>query len=203
MLVKGNIEIVVAFRANIHVFVFTSTCNNLFSTRIIHLIHTFDFVIKLNCATQGMVHGLYKWVIWWIRKHLVVTLALGWWPRQGVARLQAKRGSQEWKEVWGNEPSHPQGSSHLGSWSPNGLPNVQRTIVGVKTQWIEKLFISLESYWNVDMGSHDPFGHLKHKLWLKERLGIKLTVWLPTTKSRELTRFYYVQMACDILLKSF
>jgi len=26
------------------------------------------------------------------------------------------------------------------------------------------------------MGSHDPFGHLKHKLWLKERTGVKLTI---------------------------
>jgi hypothetical protein len=39
------------------------------------------------------------------------------------------------------------------------------------------------------MGSHDPFGHLKHKLWPKERSGVKLAVWLPTIKSRELTRF--------------
>jgi hypothetical protein len=27
----------------------------------------------------------------------------------------------------------------------------QRTMVGVKTQWIEDLFISLESYWNLDV----------------------------------------------------
>jgi hypothetical protein len=26
------------------------------------------------------------------------------------------------------------------------------------------------------MGSQDPFGHLQHKLWPKERLGVKLTV---------------------------
>jgi hypothetical protein len=32
------------------------------------------------------------------------------------------------------------------------------------------------------MGSHDPFGHLKHKLWPKEKLGIKLAIWLLTTK---------------------
>ncbi len=25
------------------------------------------------------------------------------------------------------------------------------------------------------MGLHDPFGHLKHKLWPKEGLGVKLT----------------------------
>jgi len=23
------------------------------------------------------------------------------------------------------------------------------------------------------MGSHEPFGHLQHKLWQKERLGVK------------------------------
>jgi hypothetical protein len=26
------------------------------------------------------------------------------------------------------------------------------------------------------MGSHDPFGHLKHKLWPKEGLGVKLSI---------------------------
>jgi len=29
------------------------------------------------------------------------------------------------------------------------------------------------------MGLHHPFGHLKHKLWSKERSRIKLAVWLP------------------------
>jgi hypothetical protein len=36
------------------------------------------------------------------------------------------------------------------------------------------------------MGSHDPFGHLKYKLWPKEGLGVELAIWLPTIKSREL-----------------
>jgi hypothetical protein len=40
-----------------------------------------------------------------------------------------------------------------------------------------------------NMGLHHPFGHLKHKLWPKERPRVKLVVWFPTTKSRELTRF--------------
>jgi len=35
------------------------------------------------------------------------------------------------------------------------------------------------------MGSHDPFGHFKHKLWPKERSGVKLTIWLPTIKSQD------------------
>jgi hypothetical protein len=53
------------------------------------------------------------------------------------------------------------------------------------------------------MGSHDPFRHLKHKLWPKERPGVKLVVWLSTTKSQKSTRFTCVQVACNILLESF
>jgi hypothetical protein len=52
------------------------------------------------------------------------------------------------------------------------------------------------------MGSHDPFGRLKHKLWLKERLGVELAIWLPTIKSQESTRFPFVQVACHIPLES-
>jgi hypothetical protein len=52
------------------------------------------------------------------------------------------------------------------------------------------------------MGSRDPFGHLKHKLWSKERPGVKLAVWFPTTKSQELPRFPYVQVACHIMLEN-
>jgi hypothetical protein len=51
------------------------------------------------------------------------------------------------------------------------------------------------------MGSHDPFGHLKHKLWPKEGLEVKLAIWFLTTKSWELTQFPCVQMACDISLE--
>jgi hypothetical protein len=35
------------------------------------------------------------------------------------------------------------------------------------------------------MGSHDPFGWLKHKLWPKEGSGFKLSIWLLTTKNQE------------------
>jgi hypothetical protein len=47
------------------------------------------------------------------------------------------------------------------------------------------------------MVSHEPFGHMQHKLWSKEGPGVKLAVWLPTTKSRESTRSWCVQMECD------
>jgi len=78
----------------------------------------------------------------------VTTLVLGSRPKQGCG---PRKEVQEWKKVWANEPSHSQGSFHLGSWSLGGLPNVHRAIARAKTQWIEELFISLKSYWNVNV----------------------------------------------------
>jgi hypothetical protein len=51
------------------------------------------------------------------------------------------------------------------------------------------------------IGLHDPFGYLKHKLCPKERLGVKSTIWLSTTKSRESPWFPCVQVACHIPLE--
>jgi hypothetical protein len=53
------------------------------------------------------------------------------------------------------------------------------------------------------MGSHDPFGHLKHKLWPKERSRGKLAIWFSTTKSQESPRLFYIQVMCHTPLKSF
>jgi hypothetical protein len=52
------------------------------------------------------------------------------------------------------------------------------------------------------MGSHDPFGHFKHKLWPKERSKVKLPIWFPTTKSLKLPWFPCMQGTCDIPLES-
>jgi len=52
------------------------------------------------------------------------------------------------------------------------------------------------------MGSHDPFGHLKHKLWPKKWSGVTLPIWFLTTKRRKLPRFPCVQVTCDIPLGS-
>ncbi len=51
------------------------------------------------------------------------------------------------------------------------------------------------------VGSHDPFEHLKHKLWPKEESGVNLVIRLSPTKSQELTQFPCVHVSCDILLK--
>jgi hypothetical protein len=39
------------------------------------------------------------------------------------------------------------------------------------------------------MASHEPFGHLQLKLWVKEGPGVKLLVWLPTTKKSGIDLF--------------
>jgi len=52
------------------------------------------------------------------------------------------------------------------------------------------------------MASHWPFGHLQPKLWAKEGPGVKLAVWLLTTKSRESTFSRRRLEKCDMALES-
>jgi hypothetical protein len=52
------------------------------------------------------------------------------------------------------------------------------------------------------MGLHDPFEYLKHKLWPKEGPGVKLPIWLPTTKSQESPLFPFFKVMCHILLEN-
>jgi hypothetical protein len=47
------------------------------------------------------------------------------------------------------------------------------------------------------MASHEPFGHLQLKLWAKEGPGVKLTIWLLTTKSQESTSFRRPLTECE------
>jgi hypothetical protein len=51
------------------------------------------------------------------------------------------------------------------------------------------------------MASYWPFGHLQPKLWAKEGPGVKLAVWLPTTKSRESTSSRPPNRECDTSLE--
>jgi hypothetical protein len=48
----------------------------------------------------------------------------------------------------------------------------------------------------------DPFGYLKHKLWAKERQGVKLSIWLLITKNQESPWFPCMHVACHIMLES-
>jgi hypothetical protein len=52
------------------------------------------------------------------------------------------------------------------------------------------------------MASHESFGHLQPKLWVKEGPGIKLPIWFPATKSRESTCSRRALGECDTALES-
>jgi len=73
-------------------------------------------------------------------------------------------------------------------------------LIGLKTSLYH--WKVLETYMS-KMKSHGPFEYLKHKLWLRERSGIKVSIWLPTTKSWELPWFTFMQMAWHISLKNY
>ncbi len=53
------------------------------------------------------------------------------------------------------------------------------------------------------MGLHDPFGFLKHKLWPKERPGVKLSIWLLTIKSQESPWFFTCRWHATYRWKAF
>jgi hypothetical protein len=53
-----------------------------------------------------------------------------------------------------------------------------------------------------EMASHWSFEHLQPKLWAKEAPGVKLPVWLPTTKSQESTRSRCALGECHKALQS-
>jgi hypothetical protein len=51
------------------------------------------------------------------------------------------------------------------------------------------------------MALHCSFGHLQPKLWAKEGPGVKLAVWLPTTKSQESTSSRDPILECNKVLE--
>jgi len=96
---------------------------------------TFSFINELEFTKKNYCQNKY-----------VATLALSSRPRQGFTRLRAKRKPMSEGKCEGMNPHTPKGASTLGVWSPDGLLNFQKGITRVKTQWIEKFFISLKSY---------------------------------------------------------
>jgi hypothetical protein len=119
----------------------------------------------------------------------VTTLALGSWPRQGLARLRAKRKPRNEGKCEGMNPHTPKKASTFGVGIPVDSWIFRRWLQGSKPNGLNS---SLYHWKDIEtqmskMGLHDSFEHLKCKLWPKERPWVKLAVWLPTTKSREST----------------
>ncbi len=76
--------------------------------------------------------------------------------------------------MWGNDPTHSQMDSHFGSWTPNGLSNLQKSIwkvkfIGLKSSLYHWKFLEISMFKVI---LHDPFECLKNKVWLKKRLRV-------------------------------
>jgi hypothetical protein len=69
----------------------------------------------------------------WRIKIIVATLALGSQPRQGLARLWAKKKPGNERKCEGMNPHTPKRASTLGVWSPGVLLNLQKAITRLKT----------------------------------------------------------------------
>jgi hypothetical protein len=82
------------------------------------------------------------------------------------------------KECEGIDLHTPKGTPTLGVGVPMDSQIFREQLQGSKPNGLKKNLYhwkAIETYMS-KMGSHDPFGHLKHKLWSKERLGVKLTI---------------------------
>jgi hypothetical protein len=93
-----------------------------------------------------------------------------------------------------------------GTWESFGTPeNVELDWRGQNTLHWGVLYVvgKVSKCRCPKMTSHEPFGHLQHKLWAKEGPGVKLAIWPPTTKSQESTRFQCVQVEWDTPLESY
>jgi len=90
------------------------------------------------------------------------------------------------------------------TWSPPGLPKTQKTIWGVKYPCLDAFFISMKSSWSVDVqnGLVLPIRTFAAQVMAKEGPGVKLPIWLPTTKSQESTSSRSCLKECDTALES-
>jgi hypothetical protein len=91
----------------------------------------------------------------------------------------------------------------LGIWSPPGLSNVQSSTARPKTPRIGVFLVSLERSWSVDIENALALGiwTFVARVMGKRRAGIKLAIWLPTTKSRESTSSRSPNWECDTPLE--
>jgi hypothetical protein len=87
----------------------------------------------------------------------------------------------------------------VGTCSPLGLPQLQSSMVEVKTPCFEVIFILLKRPWSVDVenGLAWAIRTSTTQVMVERRVGR-----LPTTKSRESTRSWCVQVECDTPLES-
>jgi hypothetical protein len=142
---------------------------------------TFAFIFQrsLICVQNWNVEKLNFWK--WCCRNLSLRLATKARACKGVG--------QEWSlgvtfHTRGSFGECDEMNPHTPKWTlilGVGLPNLHKAIIKVK-------LIRLNSplyHWKTigmkmsKMGSHDPFGYIKHKLWPKEGSGVKLPILTP------------------------
>jgi len=108
------------------------------------------------------------------------------------------------REYEGMNPHTPKATPTLGDGVPVDSRNFRRRLQGSKPNGLWRSLYNWKALETLmsKMSSRCSFGHLKHKLWPKEGPGVKLTVWLPTTKSQESTQFTWLQGMCHISLEN-
>jgi hypothetical protein len=99
--------------------------------------------------------------------------------------------------VWGWH-SHSRNGVLWDSWNFKVQLQGSKHFALRRSSWLSKAIEVKMS----KMALYEPFGHLQHTLWQKERSRIKLPIWFPITKSQESTRPRCVQMECDTPLES-
>jgi hypothetical protein len=106
--------------------------------------------------------------------------------------------------VWGSEPSHSQGNSHFGRWSPRGLPKLQKAISRVKTQWLVAFFISLKRSWNenVQNGLVLLIWTSETQVMAKRRAKNQIANLTPDQKKSKIDLIYLASEGVRISLKS-
>jgi hypothetical protein len=151
------------------------------------------FWMTLQCIVTWIVICTSSNYVFKSVENIVGTLTLGSQTRQGLAKVQAKSEAQEshfmlpW--VWEN----------VREWTftlPNELP-----LWELESQWTSEFSESNRKgqnpfHWRVPYiiakllkrrclkwARMTHLGYLKHKLWPKERSGVKLPIWSPTIKS--------------------
>jgi len=100
----------------------------------------------------------------WSHIYLVATLAVGSWPRQGLARLRAKKEAMSKGKCEGMNPHTPKGPSTSGVGVPVDSWMFKEWLQGPKSNGSKSFSYHLKAIETkmFKMGLHHPFGHLKH-----------------------------------------
>jgi hypothetical protein len=103
-------------------------------------------------------------------------------------------------QVWGWSPTlgksedlESSGTPECSKLDSKGKNTSHWGVLGVVGKILKRRYRKCPRIWQ--------FGYLQPKLWAKEGPGVKLTVWLPTTKTRESMPSRHSIWACDMELE--